>query len=108
MVLEEVNGGIECIRWSDKEVGFTVVGHYAGDGVSAAKNDLHYYLDENSVKKSFLSGVNLKPKFAKAPCLGVYFVVVHLGMKPNPNGGKDFRDFDVRFDRDNIHPSFKG
>lgn len=106
MALEEASGGVECIRWTDKEEGFLVIGHYAGDGVSAAKNNLHFFLDESGEKKSVLSSVQLQTKFSKVP-KGAYFELVHLGMKPNPNGGKDFRDFDLKFDKDRIHPSFK-
>jgi hypothetical protein len=106
MVLEEASGGTDCVRWSDKEEGFLIVGYYAGDGTSASKNPLHFYIDENEERKSFLGGVQLQNKFNKVP-KGAYFELVHLGMKPNPNGGKDFRDFDLKFDKENIHPSFK-
>lgn len=108
MALEEASGGIDCTRWTDKEEGFVVVGYYIGDGISAAKNNLHFYFDENDEKKSVLSSIQLQTKFSKVP-KGAYFELVHLGMKPNPKpGGKDFRDFDLKFDKDNIHPSFRG
>lgn len=106
MVLEEASGGIDCIRWSDKEEGFLVMGHYVKDGVSASKNPLHFFLDENGEEKTLLGSVQLKNKFSKVP-QGAYFELVYLGMKPNPNGGKDFHDFDLKFDKENIHPKYK-